>query len=993
MKNFKRARGHGNPFQLSLLTAAIAGIASGAIAQDTTNEEQVENNNEVMEEVVVSGVRRDLLNAQAIKRDSATFVDAISAEDAGRLPDRSVIEAISRLPGVAMGRFEGADDPDHFGVEGSGVVIRGLTHVRSEFNGRDAFKVNGGRGLSFQDVPPELMANVQVFKNSTADMIEGGISGTVNLVTRKPLDNDETVVAFSLDSTYADFIEESTPSYSGLFSSTWESDIGTFGLLVNYSKSELKAQSDGMQVGIYNLQNNQVNGEDVYVPRGAAIRRKQDDRERTGGALVLQWESPDEAIVATAEYLHSDSKLAWTEYGMEMDDGADRDLYPVAGSDFSFDNQGYFESGVITSEAGWRGNDADRQPGGRFGMQHNMVSRWRENEGIIDDYSFNLILRPTANLEISGDLQYVEAETNTFDFQMMGGARSVVGLDVSGSGLPTIDIFDPAYDGGAIQEDYLSDPRNNFHRSAMDHVEDNDGTEFASRLDLTYSFDSGFVTAVKVGARTSKREQTVRYSTYNWGVLSEAWTGSGNTWYDDAAGASVGYDQNSFDNFGRGGVLNIQGGDGLLFPDMDTVMQYPDVSAVLALSQGWAPLNQRDGVEGYFLPTEINEQEEMKNAAYVRMDFATTLGGMELDGNLGLRYIEIETDTKGFLSYPDFVADPNDPNDPLNFLDADQAAFGDGTTAENVATGDYSGVLPSLNMKLSVTDDSLVRFGLSKAIALPDLDQLSNHVSVWGDDLRVVLDPNTPPGQPPVPVSAKFERFLGDAGNPFLKPMESINYDLSYEWYFADDGNATASLFYKDLSNYFINGTVPRTMTNNGSTQVVQISAPTNGESGKIYGFELNYQQFYDWLPGVFGGLGMSVNYANIQDKGSPNGGADTAFDDLPLEGLSEHNFNVAMMYEKYDFSGRLAYNWRSEYLLTSRDVITTLPIYNADMGYLDASLFYDISENFQVGVQATNLLDTAVETKMQINQEGDLRTRSWFVNDRRYSFVFRATF
>jgi len=748
-----------------------------------------------------------------------------------------------------------------------------------------------------------------------------------------------------------------------------------------------------MQVGIYNQQNWQDNGNDVYVPRGAAIRRKQDDRERTGGALVLQWESPDETIVATAEYLHSDSKLAWTEYGMEMDDGADRDLYPVAGSDFEFDNDGYFESGVITSDAGWRGNDADRQPGGRFGMQHNMVSRWRDNQGVIDDYSFNLAVRPSDNLLIEGDIQYVEAETNTYDFQMMGGARAVVGLDISGSGLPQIDIYDPAYDGGGMQDDYLSNPHNNFYRSAMDHVEDNEGEEFASRLDLTYDFDNGFVTSLKAGVRTSKREQTVRYSTYNWGVLSEAWTGSGNAWYDDPANAAVGYDQNTFENFGGGGVLNIHGGNGLLFPDMDTITQYPNVATIEGISQGWAPLSQRAGTEGYFLPTEINEQEEVKNAAYVRMDFATTVGSMELEGNVGLRYVDIATDTKGFLSFPDFVADPNDPNDPMHFLDPDQAAFGNGTTAENVATGEYSGVLPSLNLKLMVSDDSLVRFGLSKAIALPDLDQLSNHVSIWGDDLRVTLDPSVPAGSQPIPTGARYERFLGAAGNPFLKPMESINYDLSYEWYFADDGNMTVSLFYKDLSNYFINDAVSRTFTNNGSTQEVLVSAPTNGDSGKIYGYELNYQQFYDWLPSVFGGLGLSMNYANIQEEGSQNRGDANAFTDLPLEGLSEHNLNIALMYEKYDISGRLAYNWRSEYLLTTRDVITTLPIYNGDMGYLDASLFYSINDNFQVGVQATNLLNTEVETKMQVNQEGDLQTRSWFVNDRRFSFVFRATF
>lgn len=983
-KNNKRR--HGASFKYSLLATAISTSLGTAWAQDS-----VESQDDSIEEVVVSGVRADLLNAQDIKRSADTFVDAISADDAGRLPDRSVTEAISRLPGIAIGRFEASDDPDHFGVEGSGVVIRGLTHVRSEFNGRDAFKVNGGRGLSFQDVPPELMGTVRVYKNSTADLIEGGISGTVNLVTRKPLDNDERVISFSADATYSDFIESTTPTYSGLFSDTWETSAGRFGLLVNYSHSELEAQSDGMQVGIYNQQNTQVNGQDVFVPRSAALRRKQDERERDGAALVLQWENLDETIVATGEYLHSESNLAWTEYGMELDDGADRDIFPVSGTDFEFNNDGIFENGIMTSEAGWRGNDPVRQPGGRFGMQHNMVSRWRENNATIDDYSLNIAVRPTDNLEVTGDLQYVDAQTDTLDFQMMGGLRTVVGLDLTTGGLPKIDLYDPAYDGGTIQSDYLDDPHNNFYRSAMDHVEDNEGEEFATRLDLDYSFDDGFVTAVKAGVRFSDREQTVRYSTYNWGVLSEAWTGSGNTWYDDPSAAALGYDSVGFEDFGKGGVLDIIGGQSLLFPDMDLVANYPNNQAIIGpVSQGWMPLSQRPGATGYFLPTEINEQSESKLAAYVRLDFASELGGYEIDGNVGLRYVDIETDTNGFLSYPDYTPDPNDPTDPLNFLDANQSAFGNGATAENVATGNYSTVLPSLNLKLMLDEESLIRFALSKAIALPDLDKLSNHVSIWGDNLRVDFD-NTV--TPPLPISASFERFLGSAGNPFLQPMESINFDLSYEWYFAPDGNLTTSLFYKDLKNYFISGTTQRDFTNNGVTQAVSMETTVNGESGTIKGLEVNYQQFYDSLPGFWGGFGVSANFAYIKDSGSPNIGNNLAFDNLPLEGLSEKNLNVALMYEKYDVSARLAYNWRSEYLLTTRDVITTLPIYNEAMGFLDGSVFYDINDNFQVGIQATNLLNTEVETSMQYNAEGDRLTRSWFVNDRRFTFVVRATF
>src|SRR5688572_21508168 len=145
-------------------------------------------------DIIVTGIRRSLQRSQDIKRDSEVVVDSVTAEDISALPDRSVTEALQRIPGVAIDRFAAGRDPDHFSTEGSGVVVRGLTYVRSELNGRDTFTANNGRGLSFSDVPSELLGGVDVFKSPSADMVEGGISGTVNLRTRVPFDNKGFVV-------------------------------------------------------------------------------------------------------------------------------------------------------------------------------------------------------------------------------------------------------------------------------------------------------------------------------------------------------------------------------------------------------------------------------------------------------------------------------------------------------------------------------------------------------------------------------------------------------------------------------------------------------------------------------------------------------------------------------------------------------------------------------------------------------------------------------
>ncbi|NCT48498.1 MAG: TonB-dependent receptor plug domain-containing protein, partial [Paraglaciecola sp.] len=199
-------RSHGPKFRKSLLALAIVGACATVHAQETDTAANPDEASEI-EKIQVSGTRANLLNAQNLKRNSDTVVDSITAADIGSLPDRSVLEAIQRLPGVSIELFAGPDDPDHFSVEGSGAIIRGLTQTRSEFNGRDSFSANSGRGLSFQDVSPELMGGVDVFKNQTADMIEGGIGGTISLRTRKPFDSDGQVFAFNADYSHGDLAD------------------------------------------------------------------------------------------------------------------------------------------------------------------------------------------------------------------------------------------------------------------------------------------------------------------------------------------------------------------------------------------------------------------------------------------------------------------------------------------------------------------------------------------------------------------------------------------------------------------------------------------------------------------------------------------------------------------------------------------------------------------------------------------------------------------
>ena len=206
--------------------------------------------------------------------------------------------------------------------------------------------------------------------------------------------------------------------------------------------------------------------------------------------------------------------------------------------------------------------------------------------------------------------------------------------------------------------------------------------------------------------------------------------------------------------------------------------------------------------------------------------------------------------------------------------------------------------------------------------------------------------------------------------------------------------------------------------TNNGQTFNIVTQRPANAKTtGHVYGFEFTYNQFYNFLPDPFDGLGLNFNYtmalsggvaplnlnAGSVGPGSiPGGGCGSSpscipnfnYANLPLEQISKHNINITGIYAKGPWEGRLAYNWRSRFLLTTRDVIYPFaPIFNDPTGQVDASLFYAINDNIKIGVQGENLMNEVTRTSQVINAAMQTAPRSWFTTDRRFSVVLRTVF
>ena len=1044
------------------MTAVAAPIASAQDDQNADDAEETDN-------IVVRGIRRSIQSAQDIKQNSDTFVDAITAADIGALPDRSVSEALQRVPGVNVLRFAGPNDPDHFAVEGSGVVIRGLPFVRSELNGRDVFGANSGGVLGFEDVSPELLGSVVVFKNQSADLIEGGIAGTIDLRTRVPFDHDGQLVSASVEGNYTDLAGEFTPTFSGLYSNNWETGLGRIGFLVNASYSELNSRADGTQLAAFEPTSFD-GGPTVYVPAGGGIRSQLFDRERQAYAAALQWESTDGRWLSTFQFLRSDSTLQWGENVIETTaDNTSGTRGGLDSADFQFNDDGVFIGGTINDNSQWRGPNATAALLGGNGGQQLNLRRDRLEKDVTNDFGLNIKFSASENLRFNFDAQYIESKAEIVDLTLHTSFFAPVRITPNGeNGIPTFTYLRP----NGASDDYFQDPSNYFVRSFLDHTSQNDADEIAFRGDVEYDFNGdGWIKSVRAGVRYVNQDTTLRQSDFNWGNISEVWTGAdigGQANGDFNATESVllvGGNSNPalnaatnglfgtflFDNFQRGNVGDTGLGGAIpayIGPSVDGFGAYQQ--AVLGLLEAggrrsanacgsiYAPLTLRECTNGDsligpgspFLASELGSVERDNWAIYARIDFGSDGlfgGGTSLDGNIGVRYVRTDRTVATAQVLPSFDSLFNPEQvvlcDPAvlsmrqaadssiirpGFCDLDlatlQTTFGDGQVVFNNVDVDYDEWLPSLNLKLDFGGGHIARFAASKTMSRPGIDQL-NQRPVIGT-LPEVNVPDSAGG-----FMGQFVGFQGSqSGNAQLLPQTAINLDLSWEWYFADAGSVTVTGFYKNIDD-FITFSPQSILGADGQPILIdgvpiQFNTEQNLEdNATLKGFEIAYNQFYDFLPGFLSGIGVQFNYTYIDAEGVPPIVDNTLpLDDQPVANfeidrglfprVSEHNINMIGLYEKGPIQARVAYNWRSEFQVTPRDVIFPFAtIYQPSTGQVDASLFYSFTENVKAGIQGVNLLDDVTVTTQSINDAGVRAPRSFFRNDRRITFILRATF
>ncbi len=544
----------------SVLFASAAALAwaSGAVAHAQSTSDSKDSAVASVSEVVVVGQRKAIQSAQDLKKNSEEIVDSITAVDIGGLPDRSVTEALQRVPGVTIGRTNQPRDVDRLNAEGSGIQIRGLTWVRSELNGRDMFSARGGRAISWEDVTPELFAGVDVYKNPSADIVEGGLGGTVNLRTRMPFDSAKRQIAFSADYTRGDLRKEGTPSGSLLLSDRFQTNWGEFGALLSLSDSKLKTAVNTIAVDPYNAHglgvkssydggstlnfngDNTIAGQTqsrVFVPVGVQYRNNEQDRNRKGYYGAFQWR-PNESLELYTTLFRTESKqtaqdrFAQTSACCSATNNQSFVVGPASGTAFTFDSDGNFLKGQLV-DGGGGGNGVANS------FLLNLGTRYGEVKDNTNDISAGLKWSNDRWL-VTGDLQYVYSHRESTDLTVYNTVtlKGGFGLDLTGE-LPKITMSNATSTPSAF----------NLY-AAMDHIDDNDAREYSGKFDVTYSFDDdSWLKDLKVGVRATSRDATSRDAGYNWNLISATWatrvtaTADKYTQHQDTV---------SFDNFFKG---------------------------------------------------------------------------------------------------------------------------------------------------------------------------------------------------------------------------------------------------------------------------------------------------------------------------------------------------------------------------------------------------------------------------------------------------------
>ncbi|MEQ9315201.1 MAG: TonB-dependent receptor [Henriciella sp.] len=966
-------------FRAGLLCTAVLPMAGLAVAQEEpeTIPQAVEDGEARQDTVVVTGARSVIQNTIDIKRQSTTIVDGLSATDIGDLPALSIGEALESITGAASHRENGG--ATEISIRGLGPFLSATT-----FNGREATNGSGDRSVNFSQFPSELMNKLAIYKTQDASLIEGGVAGLIALETVKPLDYGKRRIQLDLKGNYNPDQQNISDSMAGdlgfrgtlSYVDQFEVDgLGDFGVSVGLQRSDISQPEQEMRssspsgTSLFaciadpsdpdlrgyangsngdcedlgpNSSNNDGYNTSIDPATGLAVDdglayawasssrgfRQNDTRdERDSAFIALQWQPNDR--------LDFNFDAQWSER-VQSEDRYDLNFSNMKRSteDVTLESLQFQNNGVVQ----FIETQSDIESNGEI------FARTEEYFG----YGLSGAFRATDRLTLSGDYSFSETTRDEDQVSLRvssqggpgSGVRENVGWLRNGDGFVTFGVRD--FDVTDIT---------NFTdgvRARIDSDVDRRNTVEAIRFDADYDADWGVIDSLEFGVRLSELEY-VNLA----GTRTEITT-------DDL-------DPNNIPcatNFAESDFLNSAAGA--------LVTQFDASGNIVNQTSSWATFDNRC-LLNYILDAEgasfsYPDQEygnngttdvtEQTTAFYAMANFDTMFADKPLRGNFGVRVVNTDVESLGFRNALSIVTNTDGTIDLAE----------DTTTVERiVGGGDYTEVLPSLNVIMDLRDDVLLRGAIYRGLSRADPADMnfSRSFSTDTDDGPTTLE--------------ELITGVNASGNPNFEPLTSWNYDIAAEWYPNDDTILAVTLYAKDFTGGFENAVTQETFTIDGQQVTVPVTLlSTNEDTSSLYGLELTAAHRFQNLPEILDGLGFKISYnladSDFEFEDSLYG--DQGFRDSNgqfvqtnvgivapgnIPGFSEQTFSGQIYYEKGPFDGSIIYKYRSEYFQPYTSNGTRLR-YVGDVGVWEARASYRLTDNVRLSMEAINLFDAPKE-------------------------------
>ncbi|BFM07633.1 TonB-dependent receptor [Halioxenophilus aromaticivorans] len=950
-------------FKKNLLASCVS-CCTAALAVGQVHAQETGANASMIEEVVVTSIRRSLEQAQDLKRDSVGVMDAISAEGLGKFPDTNIAESLQRIPGVAI---------DRNGGEGQYVTVRGFGPSFNTVlvNGRRIVSETGGRQFSFDLYPAELISGAQIYKSGTAHLQEGGIGSTINLETARPLKLGQDQYLLSGKALMDDNSGENTPQLFGLVSKIIND--GNTGVLFSVSYQERESQEDYTntngwipteveRINFADGNSNPGNVSTAFIPRETQTGRRTQSRERTNIQAVVQHDFSDELRMTVDGF--------YNEYEVESSSNLLGSWFgdPGGTSNVVLDNNGTVLSQDIASEVG---------------IMNRLEGRPTETKAI----GFNLDWAPTDELTSKFDASWSQTEAK----QGNGNGQAVMGFTDEFSFINTgseSEIIYPAAVQARLldKNSYLSHVAQ-FGDQAGDGTGGNsvEGEVFEFKFDNVWEpTDGGMLSQIRFGASYSEEDKTVDIVRPGFGVFCLYCFFSVDVPNElilngDNSGLLSGVSPNTFREtfaFNLADYIGWQSSPAGL-QALDACNTDPNCNPAVPLPAAYSSYveyyaDQPGGFFGTQQPDSFNVKENIF-AMYTDM----TLDG-ELFGdwawtlNAGLRYVWTENEASGAQQTLIGLSQGT----PTQY--APVYAEGSSVVLQS-ATNDYKKLLPNLALTLKPSDNLNIKFAMYETMSRPELADLAPRFSYA--DLR----PNN------------INAF---GGNVELEPYTSTNWDLGVEYYWGELNYVSAAYFEKEVRDFVVVGSQGVTVDNvaignlldagladglldpAAGTVEVNVQRPLNSETAKVDGIELSGQYVFEM------GLGFSAN-ATFMDSNAGVSASSPLDQAFAIPGLGD-SMNATVFYETEYFEARLSWSWRDqflEHLVNPKAGVE--PVFVEEYEQIDARVSYHINDSVSVFLEGTNIGDEEIRKHGRFDDQF-----IWYSKTGpRYALGFRAQF